>query len=134
MVDHIAQTVIHHHACNIDGIGNYYDPSNCLFLDCVIYNSFHHGHGHLYLNNCHNNNYCSCCGRDSSVHGCLGIGLNNYFVVPFSPAENLCMVFYHCIGPCGVYSLCCYLYNSCYGNNCLHLYTVLLAQGEGGGG
>ena len=30
-----------------------------------------------------------------------------------------------------VYSFCCYFYSSHYGSNCLHLHTVLLAQGEG---
>ena len=35
------------------------------------------------------------------------------------------------IGPCRVYGLYCYLYNSHCGSSYLHLHTVLLVQGEG---
>ena len=55
MVDRIVQTGIHHYACNIDGIDSCYGLGNCLFCDCMVYNSFHHGHSHLYHDNSHNN-------------------------------------------------------------------------------
>ena len=67
----------------------------------------------------------------SKFCSCLGIGLYNHFVVPFPYAWILYMVSYCCIDPYRVYGLCCYFYNSCYDNNCLHLHTALLAQGEG---
>ena len=54
-----------------------------------------------------------------------------FFVAPFPFAENLYMVFYHYIGPCRVYGLSCYLYNSNCDSNCLHFHSVFLVQGEG---
>ena len=48
MVDHIVQTEIHYHVCNIDGIDNCCGLYNCLFHD---HNSYHCGHSHLCLNN-----------------------------------------------------------------------------------
>ena len=49
MEGHIVQPVSHHHACNIDGIGNYYGLDNCHFCDWEVCNSFHHGHDPLCL-------------------------------------------------------------------------------------
>ena len=65
------------------------------------------------------------------LSGYFGIGLYNYFVVPFPSAGNLYMVSHCYIVPYRVYSLCCYLHISHYDINCYIFILFFLFRGKG---
>ena len=125
IVDHIVQTGIYHHACNIDGIGNSSMTTWSVIVSTMATTTSTSIIAIIIIIT------AAVGGIKLSV---VTLALASVIIL-LSPSHLLrtsIWFFYHCIGPCRVYSLCWYLYSSHYGNNCF-IFILFFLFGGGGG-